>query len=65
MARISRSDKNGPSQFKTNLGEMIVGDCLGYLRGLSTNSVDLVVTSPPYDGQSKYGNGERYERFLR
>lgn len=24
--------------------------------------MDLVVTSPPYDGQSKYGNGENYER---
>ena len=29
---------------------------------MPTNSVDLFITSPPYDGQSKYGNGERYER---
>ncbi|MEK6609132.1 MAG: site-specific DNA-methyltransferase [Myxococcota bacterium] len=26
------------------------------------NTFDLVVTSPPYDGQPKYGDGERYER---
>jgi site-specific DNA-methyltransferase (adenine-specific) len=32
------------------------------LKGLPSNSVDLVITSPPYDGQSKYGNGEKYER---
>ena len=30
--------------------------------GLGDETVDLVVTSPPYDGQPKYGNGEKYER---
>jgi site-specific DNA-methyltransferase (adenine-specific) len=29
---------------------------------LPDNSLDLVVTSPPYDGQPKYGNGETYGR---
>jgi site-specific DNA-methyltransferase (adenine-specific) len=48
--------------YKTPLGAMIVDDCLTVLRDVPTNSVDLVVTSPPYDGQSKYGNGEKYER---
>jgi len=48
--------------FKTELGALFIGDCLSILRSLPDNSVDLVVTSPPYDGQSKYGNGERYER---
>jgi site-specific DNA-methyltransferase (adenine-specific) len=48
--------------FKTPLGAMVVGDCLVGLRRVPTDSVDLVVTSPPYDGQSKYGNGEKYER---
>jgi len=32
------------------------------LQALPENSVDLVITSPPYDGQSKYGNGEKYGR---
>jgi DNA modification methylase len=48
--------------FKTASGALFIGDCLPILRSLPDNSVDLVITSPPYDGQSKYGNGERYER---
>jgi site-specific DNA-methyltransferase (adenine-specific) len=32
------------------------------LQGLEDASVDLVITSPPYDGQPKYANGERYGR---
>jgi len=47
---------------RTELGALVVADCLDVLRELPDNSVDLVVTSPPYDGQPKYGNGERYER---
>lgn len=40
----------GPSGeiFKTQLGAMIVDDCLIALRRLPADSVDLVVTSPPY-----------------
>lgn len=48
--------------FRTKLGQFVVGDCLPVLRSLPTNSVDLVITSPPYDGQPKYDDGERYER---
>jgi hypothetical protein len=48
--------------FVTDNGELVVGDCLALLRSLPPNSVDLFVTSPPYDGQSKYGNGEKYDR---
>lgn len=48
--------------FATELGQLVVGDCLDVLRGLGDETVDLVVTSPPYDGQPKYGNGEKYER---
>ena len=51
-----------PDDFTTDLGVLVVGDCLESLRRLPSDSIDLVVTSPPYDGQSKYGNGERYER---
>lgn len=39
-----------------------VVDCLEFLTGLPDDSIDLVITSPPYDGQPKYGNGERYDR---
>lgn len=48
--------------FSTDLGDLILGDCLQTLRSLDECSVDLAITSPPYDGQPKYGNGERYER---
>ena len=40
----------------------MIEDCLGLLKRLPEASVDLVITSPPYDGQPKYGNDERYER---
>lgn len=61
VPRLAKLDRTSGA-FKTDLGELIVGDCLPILRGLPDNSVDLVVTSPPYDGQPKYGNGEKYER---
>jgi site-specific DNA-methyltransferase (adenine-specific) len=51
----------GPA-FQTGLGQLFADDCLVRLRSLAPESVDLVITSPPYDGQPKYGNGERYER---
>jgi site-specific DNA-methyltransferase (adenine-specific) len=50
------------ASFQTDLGQLVIGDCLSLLRGLADETVDLVVTSPPYDGQPKYGNGEKYER---
>lgn len=48
--------------YSTALGELLLQDCLTALRAMPPNSVDLVITSPPYDGQPKYGNGERYDR---
>ncbi|MFL6292746.1 MAG: DNA-methyltransferase [Thermoanaerobaculia bacterium] len=50
------------ASFETDLGRLVIGDCLNVLRGLGDETVDLAVTSPPYDGQPKYGNGEKYER---
>lgn len=46
----------------TELGTLVVSDCLDVLRQIPDETLDLVITSPPYDGQPKYGNGERYER---
>lgn len=46
----------------TGLGKLVVADCLDVLRSTPDDTFDMVVTSPPYDGHSKYGNGERYER---
>jgi site-specific DNA-methyltransferase (adenine-specific) len=50
----------GALVLRTELGEMLVADCLSVFRNFPSASVDLVITSPPYDGQSKYGNGEKY-----
>ena len=46
----------------TPTGRSYALDCLEVLGALPDESVDLVVTSPPYERQPKYGNGERYER---
>jgi DNA modification methylase len=48
--------------FATQNGSVIIGDCEKVLSDVPSASIDLVVTSPPYDGQPKYGNGERYLR---
>jgi hypothetical protein len=48
--------------FRTSHGALIESDCLKVLSQLPNDSLDLVVTSPPYDGQPKYGNGEQYDR---
>lgn len=52
----------GRPVLSTDLGALIVEDCLKVLARVPDDTFDLVVTSPPYDGQSKYGNGEKYER---
>ena len=52
----------GEAVFETELGSLIVADCLSALRFVPSETIDLVITSPPYDGQPKYGNGEKYER---
>jgi site-specific DNA-methyltransferase (adenine-specific)/site-specific DNA-methyltransferase (cytosine-N4-specific) len=46
----------------TGRGACIVADCLDVLRQIPDGSLDLVITSPPYDRQGKYRDGERYPR---
>jgi site-specific DNA-methyltransferase (adenine-specific) len=48
--------------FATRLGALLIDDCLRVLAQVPDHTFDLVITSPPYDGQPKYGDGERYER---
>ena len=48
--------------YSTDLGALLLADCLAILAQLPDEVFDLVITSPPYDSQPKYGNGERYER---
>lgn len=46
--------------------ELIQGDCLVQMSNLSSNSIDLVVTSPPYDNLRDYDGaivGWSFEKF--
>lgn len=56
------ADLVGSAAFGTDLGALIVGDCLTTLRQIPDDTFDLVITSPPYDRQPRYGNGEDYGR---
>src|ERR1035437_10102002 len=40
---------------RREMSEIIQGDCLDVMRGIADNSVDLAVTSPPYDSLRTYG----------
>ena len=35
--------------------KLILGDCLDKMKGIADNSIDLTVTSPPYDNLRTYG----------
>lgn len=50
------------AEFSTKLGVTVVDDCMRVLEQIPTNSVDLVITSPPYERHAKYNNGEKYQR---
>lgn len=41
--------------FKTDLGELYHGDCLETIRGIPDESIDCVITSPPYWQLRDYG----------
>jgi len=62
---VSRSPDMVPAgqmAHETGFGSLQIGDCLAILRQLADESVDLVITSPPYDRQGKYRDGQGYER---
>lgn len=46
------------SKDQTSRGKIILGDCLEVMRGMADNSVDLIVTDPPYNISQK-SNGLR------
>ncbi|HQN09310.1 MAG TPA: site-specific DNA-methyltransferase [Thermoanaerobaculia bacterium] len=48
--------------FQTEHGSAFQMDAVEFLQSLADESVDLVVTSPPYDGQPKYQKGDVYDR---
>jgi site-specific DNA-methyltransferase (cytosine-N4-specific) len=51
------------SGYLTHKGEMLAGDSLEILSDIDDNSIDLVMTSPPFalQRQKEYGNKEQYE----
>ena len=61
MADLPESIRSLAS-FSTDLGALVVDDCLNVLSDVPDDTFDLVITSPPYDGQPRYDNGEKYER---
>ena len=52
-----------PLSYKTSLGECLCGDSLDLIQDLEDNSVNLVITSPPFALQRKkeYGNESQEE----
>lgn len=46
------------------IDEIICGDCLEVMKGIKDNSVDLVVTSPPYYNQKRYSHWDSYDNYL-
>lgn len=47
--------------YSTKLGEMVCADSLEYMKSMESDSVDLVVTSPPYalHFKKEYGNADQ------
>ena len=39
------------------IGQILRGDCLDLMRFIPNESIDLVVTSPPYNLKNSTGNG--------
>lgn len=62
MKHRTLSSLSSGASFRTRRGAFIRSDCLEYLEHVPSETFDLVLTSPPYDGQSRYGNGQCYER---
>ena len=44
--------------------KMILGDCLIAMKELPENSIDLVITSPPYFNLKEYAQWSKYEDYL-
>ena len=62
MHELAWDDLRAMAAHRTELGALLVADALDVVAGLPSESVDLVVTSPPYDRQGKYRDGQAYGR---
>ena len=63
ISRYKIAEKGCITGYFSPLGKMIHGDSLDILSNMDDNSIDLVITSPPFALQRKkeYGNKEQYE----
>ena len=49
------------------LDHVHIGDCVGYMKNLPNNSVDLVITDPPFNIGKKYdsySDNLKFEEYL-
>ncbi|HYE67597.1 MAG TPA: site-specific DNA-methyltransferase [Anaerovoracaceae bacterium] len=55
---MGRKNRHPNAYYQANYGQLVLGDSLTVLSGCRSNSVDLIVTSPPYGlvRKKKYGN---------
>jgi len=44
--------------------ELYLGDCLEIMQELEDNSIDLIITSPPYFNLREYSNWETYDAYI-
>jgi site-specific DNA-methyltransferase (adenine-specific) len=57
---VVNSDKNtksAPRKIETFLNKILCGDTLDVMKSMPSESVDLIVTSPPYNLKNSTGNG--------
>lgn len=55
LENFERSEKKFMGDLKHFLNKIICGDVLEVLRQIPSNSIDLGITSPPYNKKEKYG----------
>lgn len=52
------------ADYKDNQGMLLNGDCLEYLKKIDDNSIDLIITSPPYNlGKYHHTNNHRFKAY--
>lgn len=52
------------SGFVMQRDSVVCGDCVELMEGIPDESVDLVVTSPPYWNQRSYSHWDSYEKYI-
>ena len=65
MTSLFKKDINiGPTYSKENDLTLFLGDCLDLLKQIPDNSIQLVVTSPPYNIGKEYEKRQKLQNYL-